>query len=205
MELEFTLKGLSLTQPHASLVCIDEKKIETRDWQTAYRGYLAIHAAGNFPNKAKTLASHYPFKQALERGSIPNIGSLPTGCIIGVVELVTIKPTASIDLGGLSKNELAFGDYGPNRFAWFLANARQLQEPLQYKATQRVFDIEKSLANEIMRLARMPIPRIDRTIQICPGCSTVCEVNTKELAEYIQKYNCSECRHNEAIAMGFPA
>lgn len=39
------MKGLSLTQPWATLVAIGAKRIETRIWATSYRGPLAIHAA----------------------------------------------------------------------------------------------------------------------------------------------------------------
>jgi hypothetical protein len=38
------MKGLTLTQPWATLVAIGAKRIETRSWPTRYRGLLAIHA-----------------------------------------------------------------------------------------------------------------------------------------------------------------
>lgn len=34
------MRGLSLTQPWATLVAIGAKKIETRSWTTTYRGAL---------------------------------------------------------------------------------------------------------------------------------------------------------------------
>jgi activating signal cointegrator 1 len=39
------MKGLTLTQPWASLVANGAKTIETRSWSTSYRGPVAIHAA----------------------------------------------------------------------------------------------------------------------------------------------------------------
>lgn len=39
------MKALTLTQPWAALVAMGAKKIETRNWSTAYRGPLVIHAA----------------------------------------------------------------------------------------------------------------------------------------------------------------
>jgi len=41
------MKALTLFQPWATLVSLGEKKIETRSWQTNYRGPLAIHAGKN--------------------------------------------------------------------------------------------------------------------------------------------------------------
>ncbi len=39
------MKALTLTQPWASLVAVGAKRIETRSWETNYRGTIAIHAA----------------------------------------------------------------------------------------------------------------------------------------------------------------
>lgn len=38
------MKALTLHQPHATLVALGVKAIETRSWSTPYRGPLAIHA-----------------------------------------------------------------------------------------------------------------------------------------------------------------
>jgi hypothetical protein len=38
------MKALTLIQPWATLVALGEKQIETRSWDTKYRGPLAIHA-----------------------------------------------------------------------------------------------------------------------------------------------------------------
>ena len=38
-------KVLSLIQPWASLAVLGHKKIETRSWNTKYRGELFIHAS----------------------------------------------------------------------------------------------------------------------------------------------------------------
>lgn len=49
------MRAITLTQPWSSLVARGQKKIETRSWQTSYRGPLAIHAAKGFPGYAKRL------------------------------------------------------------------------------------------------------------------------------------------------------
>lgn len=36
--------ALTVLQPWASLIALDEKQFETRSWSTPYRGTLVIHA-----------------------------------------------------------------------------------------------------------------------------------------------------------------
>jgi activating signal cointegrator 1 len=48
------MKALSLWQPWASLVALGIKTIETRSWETKYRGPLAIHAAKKRPHNVWT-------------------------------------------------------------------------------------------------------------------------------------------------------
>ena len=46
------MKVLSLTEPFATLIKEGKKKIETRSWQTNYRGELYIHASMTKPAKS---------------------------------------------------------------------------------------------------------------------------------------------------------
>ena len=48
------MKVLSLTEPYATLIKENKKKIETRSWKTSYRGELYIHASStNIPKEWK--------------------------------------------------------------------------------------------------------------------------------------------------------
>lgn len=58
------IRGLSLTQPWATLVAIDAKKVETRSWGTRYRGRVAIHAAKGFPTYAQDICRGHVGRQA---------------------------------------------------------------------------------------------------------------------------------------------
>lgn len=60
------MKALTLTQPFATLVAIGAKKIETRSWNTNYRGLLAIHAAKNIPTEFRQLWTIEPFAATLK-------------------------------------------------------------------------------------------------------------------------------------------
>lgn len=121
------MKVISLLQPFASLSVLGHKKIETRSWNTSYRGPLLIHASkGKYYGKALNLVScrelcyQEPFNKYIGGGEYDN---LPFGSIIGKVELVdtmqfgsnrSIEYFKSLDKNCL-KEELAFGDYTEGR------------------------------------------------------------------------------------------
>src|SRR5687767_12341860 len=122
------MKALSLLQPWASLVVSGAKKIETRSWQTAYRGPLLIHASKG--KSGALLATEPPFKNF-----IPDFTKLPFGAIIGTVELVDIVRITFLGcsnerLNRLTLEERAFGDYTESRYAWLLEDAATFEKPI---------------------------------------------------------------------------
>jgi activating signal cointegrator 1 len=160
------VKTLTLTQPWASLVAIGAKKIETRSWQTQYRGPLAIHAAKSFPASTKDLCYMSPFKEAL---GMPDgthllhadpppawvaearrmLRALPLGYIIATAQLVNVLPTEVLDNSAntfsvsfepISEQERAFGDYSPGRFAWILEDVHILSQPIHAKGAVGLWD-----------------------------------------------------------------
>jgi len=134
---------------------LGHKKIETRSWNTKYRGELLIHASAR---KIKVDESTYNLW-----GHLSNVMSsdeylkLPYGAIIGKVNLVD---TESINKFGLPKNnrfikmelfddeptssfeydlteqELAFGNYSPGRFGWLLSDPILFDTPIPAKGKQ---------------------------------------------------------------------
>jgi hypothetical protein len=141
------MKALSLLQPWATLIAIGAKQIETRSWNTAYRGPLAIHASlskrfismrssdyvcGEEPFRSILTAEArrivYAYPHPLE--SAKRI--LPLGVVIATCNLVDVQPTHVIS-DALSGQEAAFGDFTPGRFAWFLDNIKMLPEPVPAK------------------------------------------------------------------------
>ena len=150
------MKGLTLTQPYATLVAIGAKKIETRSWSPSYRGPLAIHAgAGLGPVGGKLafvdLCLTEPFHDALLAAGVRRATTLPFGAVVAVVDLVDCCPIVLPKLlgDGAKKGEyleigqrgytqrhevrgaeLAFGDYTPGRSAWLLAEIRALPQPI---------------------------------------------------------------------------
>lgn len=150
------MRGLSLTQPWATLVAIGAKQIETRSWRTSYRGPVAIHAALKFPKECKDLIFTEPFNSALQRIETNSKGlkDLPRGVIIAVCDVTAVcfidterreDGVPSILLGGnyriIVGKERAFGDYSNGRFAWILENLRVLKEPIPCKGALSLWDV----------------------------------------------------------------
>jgi hypothetical protein len=121
------VKVLTLTQPWATLVGLGEKRIETRDWRTAYRGPLAIHAAKGFPVWAKELTLYDPmFVSVLGARAVMR---LPRGAVVAVCRLVDVRPTEQLE-PTLSRKERAFGDFTAGRWGWVLDDVLALPEPI---------------------------------------------------------------------------
>lgn len=133
------MKALTLTQPYASLVAIGAKRIETRSCGTNYRGPLAIHAAKGLgpvggPQGLFDLCLTDPFRSALWAAGLdlhaPDDG-VPLGVIVATCRIAECVPVEHVDaIYSPSRNERAFGDYSPGRFAWFLADIVALPEPI---------------------------------------------------------------------------
>lgn len=132
------MKALSLLQPWASLVMMGVKTIETRCWQTPYRGELLIHAS--LGKKGSVLCGQPPFSKY-----IPQFHQLPFGAIIGSVTLQEIVPVEDLkfsasQLARLTMEEKAFGDYTKGRYAWLLADPILFQQPLFVKGSLRLWN-----------------------------------------------------------------
>lgn len=156
------MKALSVLQPHASLVAIQAKKNETRSWATKYRGPLAIHASARMTNKQKDLCWLKPFFDPLYDADLidVNIDNFPLGAVIATCNLVDclkirdLRPVkrdgnivqvafleAKNSLIEVMGDELAFGDYTPDRFAWMLEDVKQI-EPVPAKGKLGLWEWE---------------------------------------------------------------
>jgi hypothetical protein len=132
------MKILSLQQPWATLVVLGAKRYETRSWQTAHRGLLAIHASGRFTPAGLALCRAEPVRTLLYQAGCPDADSLPLAAVLGVVEVVRCVHVE--ELAGLAPLDLALGDFTPGRWAWQLTRPRRLATPLPYRGRLGVFD-----------------------------------------------------------------
>lgn len=146
------MKALTLWQPWAMLMALDQKRLETRSWQTAYRGKLAIHAAQKFPPEVRALIATEPFLGVLAK-VIEAPDDLPFGAIVAVVDLVDIIPTKFVtsQSQGLLRNEIEFGDYSAGRFAWVTANVRRLPVPIPCPGKQGIWTVPRAIEREILQ------------------------------------------------------
>ena len=133
------MKALTFMQPWATLVAIGAKRIETRSWFTRYRGPLVIHAAKGFPKWAREFTVEPVCYEAVHQFHRPKsfpLGSYPLGAVLATCRLIDCVPTermAGIWWRSLTKQERAFGDYDPGRYAWILDNVQQLAQPIPAK------------------------------------------------------------------------
>jgi hypothetical protein len=106
-----TMKALTVRQPFASLIQRGLKTMEYRNWTTAHRGPLAIHAGRAVPCEIEWdyLRAHFPKANDWELGAW--LSHLPRGRVLCTVDLVDVV-------------ELPSDHYGRKwgRFGWVLAN-----------------------------------------------------------------------------------
>lgn len=142
------MKAITLTQPWATLVAIGAKAVVTKSWQTSYRGPIAIHAAKSLHSvggerELKSLCGSSPFYEVLSEYAKSHFANtslkemaenpmMPFGSVIAVAELESIQATDTI-ANSLSLQEIAFGDYSYERYAWVLSNVVKLPRPVEAK------------------------------------------------------------------------
>ena len=76
------MKVLSLTEPFATLIYEKKKLIETRSWETDYRGELYIHASMTKPSKADL--EDEELMSLLENKEM-NFGHIVCKCVLVIV------------------------------------------------------------------------------------------------------------------------
>jgi len=135
------IKVLSLLQPWAELVVIGAKKIETRGWNTQYRGELYIHSSAKFLQSDLDLRLYD--KNFAEYLTDDVVYKMKLGHIIGKVELHDVHSTNdSLLRAALNSEEKSFGDYSENRYAWRLRNPVKFKSPKPAKGALSIWEFE---------------------------------------------------------------
>jgi len=160
------MKALSLWQPWASAVATGAKRIETRSWSTAHRGPLAIHAAQHRHSRKD---AHWLLRAPFWHGALSSyvqpldFDAIPYGAIVAVCNLIDCVRTEDVqdldrerlpDLPPPRKfawawTERQMGDFSPGRFAWLLEDVRMLEQPVPFRAFQRLFNVPDDLGHSI--------------------------------------------------------
>lgn len=141
-KMRHALRGLTLTQPWATLIAIGENSIETRSWGTSFRGEIVIQSAKGFPRDARELCTASPYREVLAAAAYLEADDLPRGEIIAVADLVDVmrfarsshrEIQAAAKRGEFPRHEADFGDFSSGRYGWVLKNVRQLENPVPFK------------------------------------------------------------------------
>lgn len=159
------MKVISLLQPWASLVVMGAKKIETRSWNTKFRGEILIHASKKWNAELSNLAEQPPFWDFMKEywpseEQYTPFSKLPLGAIIGKV---TIEHTIISELVkeghhfhyGSSKRwdfteqEIAFGDYGSGRYGWLLSDPVKFEKPVTCKGALNLWNCPEDTLRQI--------------------------------------------------------
>jgi len=149
------MRSISLWEPWASLIRTGAKTIETRSWNTNYRGKLLICAAKKGMTKAELLyhLSLVPIQRGLaplagrpldlETGGWSGIGMehLFFGKAVAVVDLIDCKRTEDLTLSEVGADK-HFGNFGYNRYGWKLKLIEAIKEPFDVKGSQGFFNVE---------------------------------------------------------------
>ncbi len=134
------MKALTLWQPWATLIAVRLKSIETRSWDTRYRGPLAIHSAARKFRGSE--GEQWLMKQSDEIfdaiedacGGITD-DRFPPGVVICTCSLVdTVQfphPSAPPD---------PYGYFTAGRFGWRLENITPLEVPIAAKGKQGLWE-----------------------------------------------------------------
>lgn len=149
------MKGFTLTEPWASLVAWGYKNIETRSWNTKYRGPLAIHAA-----KSDKVVKHLEsVKIMFDRAGLKmpdwwprKPKDYPLGKIVAICKL---EACVRMDLNlcaNVKQQEMAFGAWEPKRWAWYLNAVRRISDGIPCKGALSVWEVPPQI--EAMALAR---------------------------------------------------
>ena len=161
------MKAITILQPYASLIVAGAKQYETRSWDTPYRGIIAIHAGKNKPFeyggelRDKTQGILGKRMEELPKGSIIAVADL-VECyqVMGnssgerwMESKPAMNPDGTYRLGAdghrigweeiplPTGDELMFGHYGLEMYAWKLANIRPLPKPLPCRGNQRIWEV----------------------------------------------------------------
>jgi hypothetical protein len=168
------IRGLSLRQPHASLVALGEKRIETRSFARKYHGPIAIASSAAWTRMARLRAAEDPVFAAAwrrHRDLVEDVDDLPLGMILAVARIVAYVPTETIVAankrgpksrirmgdfrGGVS--EIDFGDYGRNRFGWLLADVHRLVMPVPCKGALGLWNLDSVTLRSLRRATVIPV------------------------------------------------
>jgi hypothetical protein len=127
------LKCLSLRQPYAELVVDGRKIIETRRWNTNFRGKFLIHASKAIDKQSATLL---------------NIDSskLTRGTVLGLAFLYGVKKYPGKEDFLADKDKHFSINFSAPKYGFLLRGAKKLNKPIPVLGQLGFFDVYQEIS-----------------------------------------------------------
>lgn len=146
------MKIITLMEPWATLMVLGYKRVETRSWNSHYRGEVAIHAG-----KSTKFAKELDYVQNLfAKAGIPMPEGFPTappeyplGRIIAVGNLVDVKRMVPDVISVQTRMERAFGEWNQKRFAFFFEKVRRTTEQIPWEGALGLRELPRYMAAKV--------------------------------------------------------
>lgn len=138
------MKVLSLTEPCATLIKENKKRVETRSWKTSYRGELYIHASSTkIPKEWK---QNKEFMELVKNTSL-NFGNIICKC--NLVDCIYMTKKYVEDMKKNNYQEYICGIYEEGRYAWILEDIEPLGSPIKAKGHLNIWNYDDGTLNII--------------------------------------------------------
>lgn len=128
-------KVLTIREPHASLLLTPFKQIETRSWNTSYRGELYLHASKIVPKYAtdvdmweRCLALYRMYEAMTGHPMYMHAGLIFAKAVL--TDCVKMTEQNIRELAERNPFEIDAGFYSPGRYMWIMKDVEPLPEPI---------------------------------------------------------------------------
>ena len=123
------MKCLSLKQPYANLLACGKKTIESRGWNTRFRGDFLIHASKNVES---SLCEYYGL----------NLKTLEKGAIIGKATLYDVKKYHNnLEYELDYEKHLSLKKIGKITYGFLIKNASKFNRVIPYQGKLGFFEV----------------------------------------------------------------
>lgn len=172
-----TIKGLSMWQPHATLVAIGAKQVETRPKDISYRGWLVIQATRDIPNefpafhknRADDQVRSPAFAKHLAPLGYQCVDDMPRGAAIAIAKLTSTARIGPLVRGAIQAergdDELAYGNYADGRVAIRLEAVTPLPQPIPCRGDRTLWTVPPEVFAEIKRQFKECYCPLDRELR----------------------------------------
>lgn len=138
------MKVLSLTEPYATLIKENIKKIETRSWKTNYRGEIYIHAS--ITSVSKDVKNNSKLMNLVNNINL-NFGNIICKC--NLVDCIYMDEDFVEKIKQDNPIDYICGEYKVGRYAWILEDIEPLKEVIPSRGELGIWNYysEKEIIN----------------------------------------------------------